>query len=133
MDEGISSANMFIDAGMDAIEVSEGVEETPFNHIRPDRMDPYYVDECRKAREAISKPLILVGGMRDLSEMEKVVDDGIADAISMCRPFIMDQHIVKKFREGSADKSLCTSCNSCLPTMLERNLHCTFNSKLINF
>ena len=132
-EEGINSANMFIDAGMDAIEVSEGVEETPFNHIRPDRMDPYYVDECKKARDAISKPLILVGGMRSLDDMKKVVDDGIADAISMCRPFIMDQHIVKKLRDGSSDKSLCTSCNSCIPTMIERNLHCTFNSKLINF
>jgi 2,4-dienoyl-CoA reductase-like NADH-dependent reductase (Old Yellow Enzyme family) len=133
VEEGINSANMFIDAGMDAIEVSEGVEEVPFNHIRPDATSPYYVDECRKAREAISKPLILVGGMRNLSEIEKVVDDEIADAVSMCRPFIMDQHIVKKFREGSASESLCTSCNSCIQTMLERNLHCTFNSELINF
>ncbi len=133
VDEGINSANMFIDAGMDAIEVSEGVEEVPFNHIRPDATNPYYVDECKKARKAISKPLILVGGMRDFSEMEKVVDDDIADAISMCRPFIMDQHIVKKFREGSSNKSLCTSCNSCIPTMLERNLHCVFNRELINF
>lgn len=132
-EEGINSAKLFINAGMDAIEVSEGVEETPFNHIRPDRMDPYYVDECKKAREAISKPLILVGGMRNLSDIEKVVDEGIADAISMCRPFIMDQHIVKKFRQGSSKRSLCTSCNKCIPTMLERNLHCTFNTGLINF
>ncbi|MGD9159789.1 MAG: NADH:flavin oxidoreductase [Desulfobacteraceae bacterium] len=133
VEEGISSANMFIDAGIDAIEISEGVEEVPFNHIRPNEMSPYYVDECKEAGEAFSKPLILVGGMRNLAEMEKVVDDGIADAISMCRPFIMDQHIVKKFREGSSEKSLCTSCNSCILTMLERNLHCVFNQELLNF
>ncbi len=132
-DEGISSANMFIDAGMDAIEVSEGVEEIPFNHIRAGEMSPYYVDECKKTKDAISKPVILVGGMRHLSEMEAVVDDGTADAISMCRPFIMDQHIVRKFREGISDSSLCTSCNDCIPTMLARNLHCIFNSQLINY
>ncbi len=131
--EGINSARMFIDAGMDAIEVSEGVEEIPFNHIRPNTMIPYYADECKKAKEAISKPVILVGGMRNLSDMEKAVDEGIADAISMCRPFIMDQHIVKKFREGLSKRSLCTSCNKCIQTMQERNLHCTFNSGLINF
>lgn len=133
IDEGISSANMFIDAGMDAIEVSEGVEEIPFNHIRLGEISPYYVDDCKKAKDAISKPIILVGGMRNLSEMESILDDGIADAISMCRPFIMDQHIVRKFEEGSSQKSLCTSCNKCIQTMLERNLHCTFNSGLINF
>ena len=132
-DEGINSANMFIDAGMDAIEVSEGVEEIPFNHIRLGEMSPYYIDECRRAKQAISKPVILVGGMRHLAEMETVVDDGTADAISMCRPFIMDQHIVRKFREGSTDRSSCTSCNDCIPTMLKRNLHCIFNSQLINF
>lgn len=133
VEEGINSANMFIDVGMDAIEVSEGVEEIPFNHIRPDVTSPYYIDECKKAREAISKPLILVGGMRNLSEIEKIVDEGIADAVSMCRPFIMDQHIVKKFREGSTNKSLCISCNKCIQTMLERDLYCIFNSELINF
>ncbi len=133
LDEGINSANSFIDAGVDAVEISEGVEETPFNHIRPYETHPYYTEECIKAKRAISKPIILVGGMRNLMEMEKVVDDGIADAISMCRPFIMDQHIVKKFRQGSSDKSFCTSCNNCIPTMLERNLHCIFNRKLLNF
>ena len=131
--EGINSAKMFIDAGMDAIEVSEGVEEIPFNHIRPGAINPYYADECKRAKESLPRPLILVGGMRDLSEMEKVVDDGVAEAISMCRPFIMDQHIVRKFREGSSDRSLCTSCNKCLKTMQERNLHCTLNTELINY
>ncbi|MFC1838023.1 NADH:flavin oxidoreductase [Thermodesulfobacteriota bacterium] len=133
VEEGISSANMFIDAGIDAVEVSEGVEEIPFNHIRPEETSPYYVEECRKTKAEISKPIILVGGMRTLSEMEKIVDDGITDAISMCRPFIMDQHIVKKFREGTSDRSLCTSCNNCIQTMLERDLYCIFNSELINF
>ncbi len=133
IDEGIRSANMFIDAGMDAIEVSEGVEEIPFNHIRPGEISPYYFDDCKKAKDAILKPIILVGGMRNLSEMERIVDDGIADAISMCRPFIMDQHIVRKFREGTLQESLCTSCNKCIQTMLERNLHCSYNSGLINF
>ncbi len=96
-------------------------------------MRPYYVEECGKAKEAICKPIILVGGMRNLSEMMKIVDNGTADAISMCRPFIMDQHIVKKFREGTSEKSLCTSCNNCIQKMLEGNLHCTFNPELINF
>jgi 2,4-dienoyl-CoA reductase-like NADH-dependent reductase (Old Yellow Enzyme family) len=131
VDEGISSANMFIEAGIDAVEVSEGVEEIPFNHIRPGGISPYYIDECRKARSVIRKPLILVGGMRYLPEIEKIVDDGFADAVSMCRPFIMDQHIVRKFREGSVERSLCTSCNNCVQEMQARNLHCTFNAGLI--
>lgn len=131
--EGIDSARRFIAAGLDAIEVSEGVEEQPFHHIRQDALHPYYEEECRQAREALGKPLILVGGMRELMDMQRIVDGGTADAVSMCRPFIMDQHIVRKFRQGSAVKSGCTSCNACIKEMQSRNIHCIFNEKLINY
>ncbi|MBN2041553.1 MAG: NADH:flavin oxidoreductase [Spirochaetes bacterium] len=133
VEEGIRTAKMFIAAGLDAIEVSEGVEEIPFHHIRPDAASPYYLDECGEARKAISKPLILVGGMRYLPEIMNVVDSDTADAVSMCRPFINDQHIVRKFQEGATDKSSCISCNKCIQEMQLQNLHCVFNDRLINY
>ena len=129
LDEGIKVAGMFAAAGMDAIEVSEGVEEQNQHHIRLDAVDPYYVVECRQARQALKLPLILVGGMRKLKDMEQVVDDGIADAISMCRPFVMDQHIVRKFHEGTADTSDCISCNKCIPEMGRGKLHCVLPNR----
>lgn len=131
--EGIASALACIEVGLDAVEVSEGLEETPFQHIRPDARNPYYLEECREARKAIDKPLILVGGMRELADIRDVVEDDLADAVSMCRPFIMDQHIVKKFRLGSISRSDCTSCNKCIQEMHNRSLHCVFNEGLLNF
>lgn len=133
VEEGIWSAQQFIEAGVDAIEVSEGIEEQAFQHIRQGATSPYYLEECRKARQAISRPLILVGGMRKLEEMQKVLDDDIADAVSLCRPIIMDQHLIRKFKEGRIQESGCTSCNLCIEEMHRQNLHCTFNSKLINY
>jgi 2,4-dienoyl-CoA reductase-like NADH-dependent reductase (Old Yellow Enzyme family) len=131
--EGIVSAQACIEAGLDAVEISEGIEEEPFHHIRPDAKNPYYIEECREARRAISKPLILVGGMRELADIKNVVDDGLADAVSMCRPFIMDQHLVQKFRLGTITKSDCTSCNQCIREMHNQNLHCVFNDRLLHF
>ena len=61
----------------------------------------------------------------------QVQDEGIADAVSMCRPFIMDQHIVKKFRLGLTESSNCTSCNRCIDEMHKQNIHCIFNQSLI--
>jgi 2,4-dienoyl-CoA reductase-like NADH-dependent reductase (Old Yellow Enzyme family) len=133
MAEGIASARACIEAGLDAVEISEGVEEQPFHHIRPDAKNPYYLEECREARKAISKPLILVGGMRGLEDIRNVIDGGLADAVSMCRPFIMDQHIAQKFRLGTIAKSDCTSCNQCIQEMQNRNLHCVFNHNLVHF
>jgi 2,4-dienoyl-CoA reductase-like NADH-dependent reductase (Old Yellow Enzyme family) len=130
VEEGISSVKRFIKAGLDALEVSEGVEEQAFHHIRKDAVNPYYLEECRRARAALDIPIILVGGMRQLTEIEQVVDGGVADAVSMCRPVIMDQHIVRKFRQGIAAESKCTSCNGCIAEMQKQNLHCVFNKKL---
>ncbi len=129
--EGIASVKSFIEAGLDALEVSEGVEEEAFHHIRQDALSPYYVEECRRAREALDIPIILVGGMRKLDDIRQVVDGGIADAVSMCRPIIMDQNIVRKFRLGLADSSKCSSCNACRELMHKQEIRCVFNEKLI--
>ncbi|MBN1190190.1 MAG: NADH:flavin oxidoreductase [Dehalococcoidales bacterium] len=131
LEEGIASAATFVSAGADAIEVSEGIEAEPFHHIRQNATSPYYIDESRKAAEVIDRPLILVGGIRKLADMEKIVNEGTASAISACRPFIMDQHIVSKLRRGLINGSKCISCNGCITEMHKQNIHCVFNSSLI--
>lgn len=125
LEEGIAAANALVASGVDAIEVSEGIEENWGNHIRLGAKHPYYLDECRQARQAISVPLILVGGMRALSEMQHIVDDGIADAVSMCRPFIHDPMLIDKFYRNEADASGCISCNECGHAMVEGHIECT--------
>jgi 2,4-dienoyl-CoA reductase-like NADH-dependent reductase (Old Yellow Enzyme family) len=124
LSEGIETAKALEADGIDAIEISEGLEEKRAHHIRLDATTPYYLHEARQARRVLALPLILVGGMRTLKDMEAVLDEGIADAISMCRPFIMDPHIVRKFREGLTDASECTSCNGCHEEMKQGNMRC---------
>ena len=123
--EGIESARLLEEAGVDAIEVSEGMEEEPGHHIRLDALNPYYIDECTQTKQALSIPVILVGGMRKLRDMEAIVNDGVADVISMCRPFIREPHLVKSFREGLTDNSACISCNKCLIGMRQGDLFCS--------
>jgi 2,4-dienoyl-CoA reductase-like NADH-dependent reductase (Old Yellow Enzyme family) len=124
LQEGIETAIRLEKAGMDAIEVSEGIEEQPFHHIRQDATSPYYLEECREARLFLKAPLILVGGMRKLREMEQALEGNAADAVSMCRPFIMDPYLVKKLREGAAEGSACTSCNACVKEMQAGRIRC---------
>jgi len=68
--------------------------------------------------------LILVGGMRSLRDMQAVLDEGIADAVSLCRPFIRDPHLAAKFRRGEILESPCVSCNGCPERMLEGRFGC---------
>ncbi|MCF8082483.1 MAG: NADH:flavin oxidoreductase [Deltaproteobacteria bacterium] len=58
-------------------------------------------------------PLMLVGGVRRLSQMEKLVAEGYPDLISMSRPFIREPYLVKRFKEGKAKEAACISCNKC--------------------
>jgi 2,4-dienoyl-CoA reductase-like NADH-dependent reductase (Old Yellow Enzyme family) len=111
--DGIEQAKLLEVAEVDSIEVSEGLEQDFFHHIRLDAVSPYYVDECRQVKQALSIPVMLVGGIRKLSDMRAVIEEGTADAVSMCRPFIMDPYLVKNLREGAISGSRCSSCNVC--------------------
>jgi 2,4-dienoyl-CoA reductase-like NADH-dependent reductase (Old Yellow Enzyme family) len=124
LDEGLKTAQIFEKLGMDSIEISEGMESDGGHHIRPGAVAPYYLDECRAARKVLKLPLILVGGFRELKDIEQVLEEGITDAVSMCRPFVMDPYLVKKFREGTATKSKCISCGGC-SGMKRTGLKCT--------
>jgi len=64
-----------------------------------------------------STPLILVGGMRRLSQMNDIVENGPADMISMSRPFIREPSLVRKFEKGETDEAACISCNNCFAAM----------------
>lgn len=126
--DGVTQAKLLEMDGVDAIEVSEGIEGDQSNHIRLDAVKPYYMPECREARKALSIPIILVGGMRNLQDMQAVLDEGMADAVSMCRPFIMDPHLVKHLREGLTELSECISCNKCLGQSRLGHLSCPVKS-----
>jgi 2,4-dienoyl-CoA reductase-like NADH-dependent reductase (Old Yellow Enzyme family) len=58
-------------------------------------------------------PVMVVGGLRRVSHMEAVVQDGAADFVSMCRPFIREPALVRGIREGKTEVASCTSCNKC--------------------
>ncbi len=65
-----------------------------------------------------STPLSVVGGMRTLPHLERILEAGQADLISMSRPFIREPHLVKRFREGKTEVASCQACNLCAAAIL---------------
>jgi 2,4-dienoyl-CoA reductase-like NADH-dependent reductase (Old Yellow Enzyme family) len=79
----------------------------------------YHLGAARTIKPVLGQvPLLLVGGMRRVSQMEKLVEDGHADFISMSRPFIREPFLVNAIREGKTDHAACVSCNKCLVSIL---------------
>jgi 2,4-dienoyl-CoA reductase-like NADH-dependent reductase (Old Yellow Enzyme family) len=76
--------------------------------------ETYNLDAAKIIKPVIgTTPLILVGGIRKLSQMEEIVNQGHADLISMSRPLIREPMLVKRFREGKTSEASCISCNKC--------------------
>ena len=75
---------------------------------------PYNLDAAKHIRKEIGKfPLIIVGGMRKVGDMEAIISEKHADFISLSRPFIREPHLVKNIRNGEKQVK-CISCNRCL-------------------
>ena len=75
----------------------------------------YNLEAARMIKPVLGDtPLFLVGGMRTVSHMEEVLENGHADFISMSRPFIREPSLVNRIKEGKMDRVSCVSCNRCL-------------------
>lgn len=88
--------------------------------------EAYHTDLAKAVRPALGDiPLMLVGGIRSVEIMEKTVETGVAEMISMSRPFIRQPMLVKKIMEKKVDQPSCVSCNKCLLAIfLDLNLKC---------
>ncbi|MCP4599029.1 MAG: NADH:flavin oxidoreductase [Proteobacteria bacterium] len=62
--------------------------------------------------------MLIVGGNRRVEQMEELIVNNDADAISMCRPFIREPNLVKKIKEGKTQESACISCNKCVAAVV---------------
>jgi 2,4-dienoyl-CoA reductase-like NADH-dependent reductase (Old Yellow Enzyme family) len=58
--------------------------------------------------------------MRRKTHMEKVIETGNADFISLARPLIREPSLVNKFKEGKVEAASCTSCNKCIGAVMNQ-------------
>lgn len=91
--------------------------------------DAYFLEDARQFRQAVSLPLVYVGGMVSRESIETVLGEGF-EAVQMARALIRDTDFVNKLRSGEASCSLCRHSNYCIGrmyTLQMRCSHCTEN------
>jgi len=84
----------------------------------------YNVDAASCIKKSVDMPVIVVGGIRKLSDIESVIGENQADFVAMSRPFIAEPDLVNKFRSGNQAESKCINCGYCLLGVVGRPLAC---------
>jgi 2,4-dienoyl-CoA reductase-like NADH-dependent reductase (Old Yellow Enzyme family) len=78
--------------------------------------EAFFLPYARQFRDALSMPLILLGGINRLDTIERAVDLGFP-FVAMARALLREPDLVDKMRKGASDESLCVHCNKCMPTI----------------
>lgn len=135
LEDAIQVGKMLAKGGIDAIELSGGL--LTGGKMNPSRMgihsqekEAYFQKEARAFKTEVQVPLILVGGNRSYETAQQLVDNGIADYISLCRPFIREPGLINRWRSGDLTKSACLSDNKCFgPIRAGKGLFCVMDRK----
>jgi len=132
-DEAARVASVIEEGGIDCIEVTGGIyesrKEMSRKGINTEEKEAYLRAYAEALREAVSIPLILVGGMRSPSVIEKVLAEGIADMVSLSRPFIREPRLVKRWMQGDTARATCISCNQCGDNVFTQPMRCYVEEK----
>ena len=125
-DDGVEIVSHLADMGLDAVEISGGIgpDNARPGILREDQ-EAYFLPIARKARDVTDLPIMLVGGLRSTEVMGRILDEGTADMVSLCRPLIREPDLPNRLRDGQ-DKATCISCNQCAPREGELGISCHY-------
>ncbi len=135
LEDSVAASRMLADAGLDAIELSGGTSDSgklgPVRvGINKEEKEAYFKEAAAVYKKEIDLPLILVGGMRSVTVAEQTISNGIADYISMCRPFILEPGLIKRWQSGDTSPAKCKSDNLCFgPAMEGKGIYCAAEDK----
>jgi NADH:flavin oxidoreductases, Old Yellow Enzyme family len=117
-------------SGVDAIEISGGIWDClvrtedelgfipvpiPESRTKIDNLDKqsYYYSYVKNLKTTV--PVILVGGNRNIELMEKLLQEGSIEFISLARPLIAEPNLPNRwFNYIGKETTACVSCNACL-------------------
>lgn len=112
--ESLEICQLCADAGMDSIEVSGN--GTSVAGIKAGVNEAYFKDFALALADAVSIPIILVGGHRSLESMESVLNEGKIEFLSLSRPLVREPDLPSRWQSGDTAPSKCVSCNMCYQT-----------------
>ncbi|UMG93919.1 NADH:flavin oxidoreductase [Nocardioides sp. TF02-7] len=78
--------------------------------------EAYFREKALRFRDALSMPLMLLGGINRLDTMRQAMADGF-DLVAMGRALLREPDLVARLQRGEATSGICVHCNRCMPTI----------------
>jgi 2,4-dienoyl-CoA reductase-like NADH-dependent reductase (Old Yellow Enzyme family) len=78
--------------------------------------EAFFLPMARQFREALTMPLILLGGINRLDTIESALGEGF-EFVAMARALLREPDLVRKLETQASTVGLCIHCNKCLPTI----------------
>jgi 2,4-dienoyl-CoA reductase-like NADH-dependent reductase (Old Yellow Enzyme family) len=82
----------------------------------------YFLDTARRFREALSMPLVLLGGVTDRAAMDTAMREGF-DFVAMARALLREPDLIQRIERDASTRSRCVHGNRCVPTIYS-GTHC---------
>jgi 2,4-dienoyl-CoA reductase-like NADH-dependent reductase (Old Yellow Enzyme family) len=87
----------------------------------------FFLEHARKVREAVEVPLVLLGGIVSLGNLETAMDEGF-EFVAMGRALIADPTLVRDMERDTVERTRCDSCNKCIAEMDRGGVRCVLDS-----
>ena len=93
---------------------------------QPKPLLKYNLEAAMQIKKAVKIPVIVVGGINNMDDINHLIKDSNMDFVSMSRPFIIEPNIAAKFKQGTQTVSKCIMCNYCAIIGEEKPLKCHY-------
>jgi 2,4-dienoyl-CoA reductase (NADPH2) len=93
--------------------------------VPKEKIEGLSLPDSRVIKQAVTVPVICTGGFQTASVIRKAIGDGDCDGVSMARPLVANNDLVRQFAAGrdQAERP-CTYCNKCLVHVVEHPIGC---------
>jgi len=83
----------------------------------------FNLEYARAFKQALRIPVLCVGGFRTREAMERAIDEGMCDAVTVGRGLIADPFLYRHLRDGT-EGPRCVECNACVGHIGTRPVDC---------
>jgi 2,4-dienoyl-CoA reductase-like NADH-dependent reductase (Old Yellow Enzyme family) len=92
------------------------VREVPYQ-------DLFLLEQSKRIKDAVKIPVIYIGGVCSLENMEKVMNEGF-EFVQIGRATVRDPGVIRKMQSGEITAVDCDHCNRCVAEMASKGISC---------